>query len=135
MEQAICSFWSGLQVDGLLIMIVGRESNVRGVPFYNGQLIKEISIGIQVFKMIEERERTFLNKFGQIIKEDVFVFQKTPKSGSRQVGRLTAMKHLERSLESTLDQDISGDIKNALRDISSVDSSPVFSAKEAHLYD
>ena len=76
MDQALRSFWQSLQNEGLLILVIGRESNVRGVPFYNGQLVKEIAKSLDAFELVEEHERKFANKFGDVIIEDILVLKK-----------------------------------------------------------
>ena len=40
MELTLKSFWECLENDGLVIFVIGRESNVRKIPFYNGVIVK-----------------------------------------------------------------------------------------------
>ena len=135
MEESLHSFWRSLRDDGLLIMVIGKESNVRGVAFYNGNLVKELAQKTEGFEIIEERERSFTNKFGLVIKEDIFVFRKKDFFESSSVGKQIAMKHLEASVSSASTPEISDDIKNALCCIDSISSSPLFNARESFLHD
>lgn len=134
MEQALRSFWHSLYDDGLMAIVIGKESNVRGMPFYNGQLVKEVARSMEGFEMVAERERAFTNKFGLIIKEDIFVFQKNSLLKDSVVGKAVAMQHLEVSLNSASTQDVSADIKDALCNLDSILPSPVFHAKETFSY-
>jgi hypothetical protein len=67
MEQALRGFWQLLQADGRMILVIGRESNVRSSPFYNGLLVENLLTGIGGFTQESKHERQFLNKFGTSI--------------------------------------------------------------------
>jgi DNA modification methylase len=54
-----------------IIFIVGYESNVLGVPFYNAEIISEIATNSGVFDLVLRQKRTFKNKFGKNIREDL----------------------------------------------------------------
>lgn len=54
-----------------LIFIVGHESNVLGVPFYNAQLLSDIATKSGCFNLILRQSRHFKNKFGKVIREDL----------------------------------------------------------------
>ena len=135
MEESLHSFWHSLQDDGLLLMVIGKESNVRGVAFYNGNLVKEIAQTMEGFEMIEERERSFINKFGLVIKEDIFVLRKKHSFKNSSVGKQIAMKHLESSIAFASTPEVAGDVKNALCCIDSISSSPLFDARESFIHD
>ena len=58
-----------------LILVLGRESTVRGVPFFNGTIIAELAT--QGAGMVIERrqERRFANRYGSNIREDILHFR------------------------------------------------------------
>lgn len=60
-----------LRDNGRVIIIVGRESKVRGVSIENGKLLAAIAIGGAGFILERLQERKFKNKFGEIIYEDI----------------------------------------------------------------
>ncbi|MCI0447746.1 site-specific DNA-methyltransferase, partial [bacterium] len=62
MEQSLMSFWHSLTLDGLIILVVGRESNVRKTPFYNGAIIREIMARMDGFEEVTNYERKFTNR-------------------------------------------------------------------------
>ena len=71
----------------LLILVLGRESLVRGTRFFNGELVAEIA-GTGIGLRIERRqERVFRNRFGGKIYEDILHFRSTgePPDGSAAV--------------------------------------------------
>ncbi len=60
-----------------LILVLGRESSVRGVRFFNGELVTELAVG-SVGMMIERRqERVFRNRYGIDIYEDILHLRPT----------------------------------------------------------
>ncbi|MEB3180555.1 MAG: hypothetical protein VKL59_16220 [Nostocaceae cyanobacterium] len=54
-----------------LIFVVGYESSVLGVPFYNSEIISDISRISGAFELAMTQKRTFKNKFGKNIREDI----------------------------------------------------------------
>lgn len=57
-----------------LVFIVGYESKVLGVPFYNADILERIAIESGLYRKILRQKRKFQNKFGQIIREDLINF-------------------------------------------------------------
>jgi SAM-dependent methyltransferase len=60
-----------LRPGGRAIIVVGRESNVRGLSFKNGMLVAATALGGAGFRLVARQERKFKNKFGEIIYEDI----------------------------------------------------------------
>ena len=60
--------------EGRIVFVVGHESNVLGVPFYNSDIIEKIGVGANLFYKILGQKRDFKNKFGKIIREDLINF-------------------------------------------------------------
>ncbi|MBV9294468.1 MAG: hypothetical protein JO145_02760 [Acidobacteriaceae bacterium] len=59
------------------IIVIGRESRVRGVAFANGEIVgclAELILGIE---FVRWQERSFTNRFGEKIYEEVLTFQVT----------------------------------------------------------
>ncbi|MFM6312577.1 MAG: DNA methyltransferase, partial [Dolichospermum sp.] len=53
--------------NGRVIIVIGRESNIRGVPFKNGTLLANLAVQGAGFKIDLIQERKFRNKFGKRI--------------------------------------------------------------------
>jgi len=128
MELAIHSFWKALKPSALIILVMGRESNVRSTPFYNGQMIIEILNLTQGFSNIKTLERQFINKFGNKIKEDIIIARKSNSLSNELHGRLVALKHLEHSLATT-QNGVRSDITEAINSVNEVVPSPIFNPK------
>ena len=60
---------------GRLILVVGRESLVRKVPFFNGRLVVELAVKGVGLEIERRQERQFVNRFGNRIREDILHFQ------------------------------------------------------------
>ena len=57
--------------DGRVILVVGRESKVRGTRFFNGELVAELASECAGFEVERRQERVFRNRFGDSIHEDI----------------------------------------------------------------
>jgi len=129
MELAIRSFWTALKPDAKIILVLGRESNVRNTPFYNGQLIIEIIEATGGFYDVKTLERQFTNKFGNNIKEDIIIASKTKNINKSLHAREIALKHLEHSLKTT-QNGVHSDIIEAISSNEEVKPSPHFNPKQ-----
>ena len=57
-----------------IVFVVGHESNVLGVPFYNADIIEKIGVRTNLFSKTLRQKRKFKNKFGKVIREDIINF-------------------------------------------------------------
>jgi hypothetical protein len=60
-----------IKKDGRAILVVGYESRVLGVPFYNADLLESIACSSGLFCISQRQKREFRNKFGTVIREDL----------------------------------------------------------------
>ena len=63
----------------LLILVLGRESTVRGTSFYNGELVAEIAVQGLGLRLTRRQERVFRNRYGIQIYEDILHFHAPTK--------------------------------------------------------
>jgi hypothetical protein len=129
MEQALKSFAFSLKKNGLLILVVGRESRVRGVPFSNSGILKDLAIGLLCFRKESENERMFTNRFGQQIKEDILVFRRTKDNASGGNACGLAGEYLKRAVE-IAGGTVRDDITEVLSNLNEIGPSPLFNKKE-----
>lgn len=59
------------------IIVIGRESRVRGVPFANGEIVGCLAELIPGIEFVRWQERSFTNRFGEKIYEEILAFQVT----------------------------------------------------------
>lgn len=128
MEQCLISFALTLRNKGTLILVVGHESNVRGIPFSNSGILREIAISLGCFHLKGERHRVFVNRFGKHIREDILILSFSGNDPVRGASRKIAEKHLKEAL-SNADGDPRDDIITALSDITTISASPIFNRK------
>ena len=88
-----------LKPGGRAVFIVGYESKVLGVPFYNADIVEQIAYDLGMFDIVLRQKRAFKNRFGQEIREDILNLEKkTYCNGedlSTRVGQKIAIKSLE----------------------------------------
>ena len=58
-----------------LILVLGRESTVRRVPFFNGELVAELAVQGVGLENERRQERQFVNRYGSKIREDILHFR------------------------------------------------------------
>lgn len=123
MEQCLISFNQILRNGGYAVMVLGRESNVRGIPFKNGDIVRAIADSGGIFETESSHERSFTNRFGVNIVEDILVFRKSSTATSCNAARAIAGEALEQGLKGAKG-DVAEDIAAALQDLHDVRESP-----------
>lgn len=62
------------------VLVLGRESRVRGVPFLNGEILARLATDLDLFGRRTRATRRFVNRFGQDIYEDVLVLEASKRT-------------------------------------------------------
>ena len=90
-----------LDDQGLITIVLGKTSNIRSVPFKNGEMIAAIAAEGLSYKIEEWSERSFQNRFGEIIYEDVLTLRNNVRSKENavEIGRAVGIQALKGSLE------------------------------------
>jgi DNA modification methylase len=132
MELSLKSFWQCLTNDGVIVIIVGKKSNVLRTPFYNGEITKEIAQGSGAYQNEHNFQRTFINRFGMDIKEDIIVLSKTSMYPSISVAKEVANRHLQSALKFA-PEDEKGNIQNIVDNIDAIKPSPLLSVRRNYL--
>lgn len=118
----ICSY------DSRIIFVLGRESNIKGTPFFNGELVAEIANQVLGISLDIRQERTFMNRYGKSIKEDILHFIKVENLQYHftiDQARNIAVDALE-SAYSLADEQVKYEIKDAIDKARKVKPSPYF---------
>lgn len=111
-----------------IIFVVGKESKIRGVSFFNGELVAEIAYQILGLDLILRQERAFMNRFGKTIKEDILHFNSIkiePEKFNLIKTKNLSIKFLELAY-STANNDVKNDIQLAINMIDKVKPSPYY---------
>lgn len=128
MGETITSLVQCLKSNGLLILIVGRESNVRGIPFSNSRILLELAESIGTFDKVVLHERAFINRFGKNIKEDIVVLRKNSQLLRENAARDIARSHLDEVLSIAVG-DVADNIREAISTLNSISPSPLLCKK------
>jgi len=131
MGETITSLVQCLKNNGILILIVGRESNVRGIPFSNSRILLELAESIGAFDKVVLHERAFINRFGKNIKEDIIVLRKNNQLLRKYAAHDIARSHLDKAL-SVASGDVADNIREAISTLESISPSP-FLCKEGFI--
>ncbi len=129
MAQALSSMRKSISDSGRVILIIGRESNVKKTPFYNGMIIKDICQESNLFLLSDISERFFKNKFGKTIYEDILTLEpKDIVNNTDEYARTVALSHLKDAL-SRVHPESQLDLVKAINSISKVLPSPEYNYK------
>ncbi len=128
MEHCLTSFGLALKAEGKLVLVVGHESNVRGVPFSNSAILREVADSLACFRVEGERHRVFINRFGKSIREDILVINSTGGAPIAGAARQIAKNHLRDALQRAQGEPRE-DIAAALAEVPTISASPILSRK------
>lgn len=114
-----------------IIVIVGRESNVRKTRFFNGEIMAALASRGIGFSFASRQERVFMNRFGERILEDILHFnvrkdRTIRPEAPRSIAREVLVKARARTPEESL-----GDLEEALSLVDEVQVSPIYDHEPA----
>jgi hypothetical protein len=113
---------------GRVVVVLGRESRVRGITFENGNLLTALARREGSFEVRRRMERSFVNRFGGQIFEDIIELVPSGCGGVVEVGRSVGIAFLKRALRGSLDEEQKRDLLLAVKQAESVPPSPILRA-------
>ncbi len=119
MALAIRELQRVLNSRGVAIVVVGRESRVRGVPFFNGEILARLVTALGAFACTTRAQRVFTSRYGGRIFEDILVLRSPSATVANQddleIARAIAVETLAdtRTLAPTRNPEIQAVIKTA----------------------
>lgn len=108
-----------------IILVVGRESNVRKTRFYNGELVAQLGVRCLGLEAEKRQERVFKNRFGTLIHEDIIHLRLPPQFGTGEPPTAIAEQALRAAMEYA-PQESMEDLRDALDRVGEVKPSPVY---------
>lgn len=114
------------EADSKIIFIVGRESNVRMTAFRNAEILTEVAKACGL-RLVGQQHRSFGNKFGQRIYEEILRFQFSKRSSHGdfiEKARLIGIHALQAAIEYA-DKEQASEIKEVLERAQAIRSSPL----------
>ena len=117
---------------GRIIIVLGRESTVRGTRFFNSDIVARLATCCAGLYAEMRQERAFRNRFGETIYEDILHLNAGPSCASDPVAKATniAMDVLAEALDDVTEGSRS-DLHMALSGAASVKPSPIYSDQHA----
>lgn len=91
------------KIKGKLVLVVGHESRVLGVPFFNADLISLLATSSGLFSLPFRQHRVFKNKFGKLIREDLLHLENIERRPSEKELEQIARRVAESALKLGLD--------------------------------
>ena len=101
MSQFLSELARVMMPNAVAVLVIGRESNVRGMSFRNAVIVEDILLTFKTFTLIDKQYRKFTSRFGIIVYEEILVIKrnKVPKIPSPDLvlknARVVTRKHLE----------------------------------------
>ena len=134
LAQCVAELQRVCKCNSRIIFVIGRLSTVRGISFYNGEILSEVVLRSFDSSLNLRQERKFRNRFGQQIFEDILHFS---FRGSEQVderkylssARAVAEQALLFALEQSADETTEG-LQDALHNLTNVSPSPLYESTE-----
>lgn len=126
MGSVLRSCTDAVKLGGKIIFVVGRESMVRKTPFYNSKIILDLMLRIPALQVLDMRERRFVNRYGDLIYEDIIIAKKiSSDTGTNIEDKKIGLKQLEVSLEYAC-KEVIGDIEEVLNNNESIKESVIY---------
>lgn len=125
MLQALHEMRRVIHSTGKVVIVIGRESKVRGISFENGRILTALAVGGAGLSLTLRQERKFLNRFGETIYEDVLHFVPVKKwvQDPDDFARSVAQLFLQEAANYVLD-DTREDIRIAIERAPVIEASP-----------
>jgi SAM-dependent methyltransferase len=121
---------------GRIVLVLGHESNVLGVPFYNADMIEEIGVRANLFYKKLRQKREFKNKFGKTIREDIINFVNLnnvcSKEAVEQVARQVAFDVLRSGLPFVPSKNLNS-LEDAIEKVQDIGRTPTLD-KRSNVY-
>ncbi len=111
--------------DAHVIIVVGRESNVRKTRFFNGEIVARLAVHSAGYRLQTRQERVFQNRFGDMIFEDILHLTQRPLDGAltpaAEIAREVLLAARSRAPEESL-----SDLDSAIENLGAVEPSPIY---------
>lgn len=121
---------------GRIVLVVGHESKVLGVPFYNADIIEKIGVRANLFHKSLRQKREFKNKFGKIIRENLINFlnlnNACHKEAVDQVATEVALDVLRSGLSLVPSKNLES-LEDAIEKVQDIGRTPILD-KRFHVY-
>ena len=67
MSQFLSELARVMMPNAVAVLVIGRESNVRGMSFRNAEIVEDILLTFKTFTLIDKQHRKFTSRFGTVV--------------------------------------------------------------------
>lgn len=127
MLQSLLELKRVVKKNGRIIIVIGRESKIRGVSFENFKILSSLALYGAGLNLVCRQERKFTNRFGQEIVEDILHLSPTSyeiRGSDTEIGREIGARFLQNALKAA-NGEVKEDIEIAIKSIEKVGPSPM----------
>jgi DNA modification methylase len=121
-----------LKSGGHAVFILGYESNVLGVPFYNADIVERIAEDSGLFEIVQRQQRHFTNRFGKSIREDILNMTRLSYSNGKdlaeRIGRFIARQALQAG-DDVVDDKNKKLLREAISRVPGTDGTSIFDSR------
>lgn len=115
-----------------VIIVVGRESNVRKTVFFNGEIMAALAVRCGGYKIRSRQERVFQNRFGKMIFEDILHFSLGPFDEASLISPAELAREVLEAALRRAPAESESDLRDALERIPEIAPSPLYRPAAAH---
>jgi DNA modification methylase len=115
-----------------VVVIVGRESNIRKTRFFNGEIMAALASRCVGFTFVSRQERVFMNRFGEQIFEDLLHFEVSKDANARVEEPRFIVREVLKSARKRSPEESLDDLEEALSLVDEVQVSPVYNPETAN---
>jgi DNA modification methylase len=109
-----------------VIVVVGRESNVRKTTFFNGEIVAALAVRSAGYFLQGRQERVFTNRFGERIYEDILHLTPAPDLSTNLVAVSDIAREILFAAKKRAPQESMADLEHALQRLEEVKPSPLY---------
>jgi len=134
MLQALLEMRRIIRPSGRIVIVIGRESAVRGFSFQNGKIVAALAVGGANLRLDIRQERKFKTRFGKMIYEDILHFVpsvETPPVLDNFAYCLA--QHILSEAVGKATDDVRTDILAAIHKTLTIQASPYFSKQQLRI--
>jgi hypothetical protein len=109
-----------------VVVVVGRESNVRKTPFFNGDIVANLAVRSLGWFFVLRQERMFMNRFGSNIFEDILHFAVKKPVGTSWTAPMEIAREVLIAARDRVPDEARADLEDVLVRMAEVKPSPLF---------
>ena len=133
MLQALLELRRIIRPNGRIVIVIGRESTVRGVSFQNGRIVAALAVGGANLRLELRQERKFKTRFGKTIYEEILHFVPSVETPSVLDNFAYCLaQYILNEVVGEATDDVRTDILAAIHKAPTIQASPYFSNQNSN---